>query len=339
MSLPSDSAGPIFDVYGFRFAIHSSSQWAQESLAHDFAFFRTSTAGEARIIEILDEEPKYEHLPACDASVYTPRNVVYRNGATAYLDYNGKGLGIHDTSTGSFRIVSRDPHMLYEAVYLFLLSQIGQYLDRKKLHRIHALGVSLNGRAILALLPMGGGKSTLGAHLLQRPEIKLLSDDSPFVDSKGHLHAFPLHLGLLPNHEGQVPEQHRRMIRRMEFGPKILVNYSYFADRVCASAEPGIVFLGRRSLSPECRIERAGMTAGIRAAVTNCVVGLGLFHGLEFILESSALELASKASVAYSRLTNCLQLLRRSEVYYVHLGRDPETNARCVTEFAHKTFA
>jgi hypothetical protein len=186
---------------------------------------------------------------------------------------------------------------------------------------------------------MGGGKSTLAAHLLQHPEVRLLSDDSPFVDGRGRVHAFPLHLGLLSGSEVLVPEKQRRVVQRMEFGPKVLVNYEYYADRVCASAEPGIVFLGRRSLSAECQIERAGMVAGLRAALSNCVVGLGLFHGLEFILERSAWELVSKLGIACSRLFNCFQLLRRSEIYTVRLGRNPQKNASEVLDFVRKVLA
>ena len=331
--------GAAFDVYGFRFTIQGSSAWAVDSLSQDFAFFRSKPAGGERIIQMMEEEPDYDSLPACEASVYTPRNVVYRNGSALYLDYHGHGLGFHDPADGGFRIVGRDPCLLYEACYLFLLSQISQYLDGRKMHRIHSLAVSLNGRAILVLLPMGGGKSTLGAHLLEHKEIQLMSDDSPFVDATARVHAFPLHLGLLPGGEAKVPEQHRRMVRRMEFGPKILVNYEQFAGQVCPSAAPGIVFLGSRTLSRDCRIEPAGMRAGVRAMISNSVVGLGLYHGLEFILEHSAWELAAKLGIGWSRLANCVRLLRRSQIQYLRLGRDAEANAAAVVDFAGRVLS
>jgi hypothetical protein len=326
----------VFDVYGFRFTVRGSSPCAIESLAKDFAFFQSAPAGQERLIEVLEEEPDYAVPPVCDASICTPRNVVYRNGRMAWLDYHGRGLGMHDSDSGVFRMASRDPHLLYEACYLFLLSEISRYLDKRRLHRIHALATSLNGRAILVLLPMSGGKSTLAAHLLRHEDVRLMSDDSPYVDASGRVHAFPLHVGLVSGAECEAPERHRRTIHRMEFGPKVLVNYEYFADRVCASADPGIVFLGRRTLSPDCRIEPAGMTAGVRAMISNSVVGLGLFHGLEFILERSAWELLAKFNVAFSRLMNCLRLLHRSELRFLHLGRDPEANAAAVVEHSRR---
>ncbi len=327
---------PAFDVYGYRFQVQGSSPAAQENVCQDFAYFRSQPGEGDHVIEILDEDPDYGNAPLCDASIYTPRNVTYRNGTMSYVDYGGRGLGIHDIVNGNFRILSRFPDLSYEAAYLFLLSQIGQFLDSVHLHRLHALAVSINGRSVLGLLPMGGGKSTLAMELLNYPEVRLLSDDSPFIDRDGRAHAFPLRLGLLPGRESEIPRRYQRVLNRMEFGPKILVDYEYFADRVSPVAEPGIVFLGRRTLSEQCRIERAPMMAAIRAVITNSVVGLGLFHGLEFILENSPVELVSRLGTGFSRLQNCLQMLLRSEVYYLHLGRSTENNARTVFEFASR---
>jgi hypothetical protein len=222
---------------------------------------------------------------------------------------------------------------LYEATYLYLLSQIGTFLDGRGLHRIHALGVVVKKRAVLVLLPMGGGKSTLGLHLLEHPEVQLLSDDSPFVDRRGDVFAYPLRLGLLPGSEHAVPPEHRRTVNRMEFGPKHLVNYSYFQNRVIASAAPGLVLIGARTLREDCQIERAGILFGLRSCVANCVVGVGLFQGLEFILRSSPWELLQLAGLGFSRLRNCYRLLRRSRVCVVHLGRNPEVNAKTLLDY------
>jgi hypothetical protein len=334
---PLEGESPSFDVYGYRFRVRSNSEWALDSVCQDFSFFRTAHAhgADGRLVEMVEADPDYSALPSCDAAVYTPRNVVYKIDGRSYIDYSGRGLAVHDPEAGSFRITSRRKDLLYESAYLFLLSQIGQALDQERLHRLHALAVSIRGRAILVLLPMGGGKSTLGGALLEHEEIGLLSDDSPFIDSSGNVRAFPLHLGLLPGQEDSVPPEHRRRIDRMEFGVKHLVNIDFFADRLVANAEPGLVLLGRRTLGEDCRIERAGTVAALRAMVANCVVGLGLFHGLEFILSASPWELASKVSLGASRLNNCMALLRRSESYYLRMGRDVKENARALVAFAN----
>jgi hypothetical protein len=358
----------LLDIYGYRALVTSTSALVLSGIREDFAYFLKEAGAEnsrgAVTIELFDVEPPYGEMPDVKATVFTPRNVSYRSakgtkpcrqtdagtadtagpgvpvlrellrssGNLTFVDYSGKALAIHDRKRGDFRVFSRDPDLLFEAAYLFILSQSGEFVDSHGLHRMHALGVSIQNRAVLVLLPMGGGKSTLGASLLLFPEIQLLSDDSPLIDSKGNVWAFPLRLGLLPGSEGSIPPEKMRTIRRMEFGPKILVNYSYFADRVTARAEPCLLFLGSRSLQNTCTINRASKLSAVLAMVSNCVVGLGLFQGMEFVFQRGWLEVLRKTITAAARLRASLRLIARSEVYHLTLGREPATNATTVVE-------
>jgi len=330
-----------FNVHGFRFSVQGDAEAALDGICEDFRYFSSEPGSKPveTTVELLRERPPFDASPPGDAVIYTPRNVVYRGEGKRYIDYHGRALGILDEAASSLKLYSEDTELLYEAAYLFLLSRIGQGLDQLGLHRLHALGVEVSGRAVLVLLPMGGGKSTLALHLLNLPGVRLLSDDSPWIDRTGRSLAYPLRIGLLPGSEQSIPSQHRRVIHRMEFGPKHLVNFSYFQDRVCASAEPGAVFIGARTLLPECRIEEIGMAAALRPVIANGVIGLGLFQGLEFILQSSTLELFRKTGLGLSRMRNCWRLLQRSQIYRVHLGRDAELNARTVLQFARKLFS
>lgn len=327
----------FLNIYGYHVELRSSCAGALQSLAEDFAFFRSEASGDARIVELFDAEPPYSDMPPLVASVYTPRNVSYRDETSTYIDYSGRALAIHDRVADGFRIYSRDADLLYEAVYLFVLAQSGEFFDSHGLHRVHALGVSIKGRAALVLLPMGGGKSTLGAHLLAWPDIEILSDDSPLIDRGGSIHAFPLRLGLLPGSPHSIPETYLRRINRMEFGPKLLVNYSYFAPRVRSRAEPCIIFLGRRSLSNDCTVTKAGTIAALFAMLPNCVVGMGLFQGMEFLFQRSAGAISAKAIVAWRRLRASFRLIRRSRIYYLTLGRDSAENARMVHDLLERT--
>lgn len=332
-----------FSVYGYRFVLRGNCEFALEGLTEDFAFFAKTKGsqwplgGEVRL-ELVQGTPDYEGLPVCDASIYTPRNVVYRHEGVRILDFGGRGLGTYDGGNRLFRITSEDPQLVYEAAYLFLLSQIGQECDRQGMHRLHALAMSYKGHAILALMPMGGGKSTLGAALLRGSGMSILSDDSPFIDRAGNAHAFPLRLGLLKGREHEVPEEHRRLIQRMEFGPKYLVNYSYFAGRVVARAKPGIVLLGRRTLARQGRLVQASYLTAMKAMTPNMIIGLGLFQGLEYLLERSTGEIAGKAGLGVSRLRNAHALVRASRNFVFHMGRDADANAQCIVELAERLF-
>jgi hypothetical protein len=111
------------------------------------------------------------------------------------------------------------------------------------------------------------------------------------------------------------------------------VNYEFFANRVKASAGPGIVFLGRRSFSDDCRIEPATLGECIRSIIADCVVGLGLFQGVEFVLRHSPLEILGKAGIAWSRFQSARVLFWKSEVYRLVLGRNTALNAETVFDF------
>jgi len=124
----------------------------------------------------------------------------------------------------------------------------------------------------------------------------------------------------------------------MEFEPKVLLNYEYFSHRVTADAKPGLVLLGARTLSPEGRLDRIGFFKGFRAMTANCIVGIGLYHGLEFILSSSPWEILSRFGLVLSRTRNTIRFLRRSRVYKLRLGRSSESNANAVIELATKLF-
>jgi hypothetical protein len=322
---PSTSA--CFDIYGYRVRIDCALPTILSGLADDFAFFASTPTGTEAIITLVEGRPDYTPWTAAKASAYTPRNVAYRVDGLTIIDYSGRGLAIHNTRDGSFHLSSLDRDLLYEAAYLFLLSQSGEALDRVHLHRVHALGICVRGRAALVLLPMGGGKSTLGSALLRHPEVQLLSDDSPLIDRAGNIHAFPLRIGLLPGSESSIPPEQLRTIQRMEFGPKLLVNYKFFADRVAPNAQPALVLLGERSLRDDCILRPASATAAWKAMAANCVVGMGLFQGMEFIFGRSRSEMAAKLAVVGSRASASRALLNRSGVYHLQLGRNIEHNA------------
>jgi len=326
----------LLDIYGYRALVTCACPEALAGIREDFAFFAKGAAADvisdAVRIDLLDADPPYAEVPDVAANVFTPRNVSYRSGDLTFVDYSGAALGIHDRKRGGFRVFSRNCDLLYEAAYLFLLAQSGEYLDARRLHRVHALGVSVQNCAALVLLPMGGGKSTLGSELLRYPEIRLLSDDSPLIDGGGKVWAFPLRLGLMPGSEGNIPRDKFRTIRRMEFGPKLLVNHSYFADRVAAQADAGLLLLGTRSLSNTCEITPASKIAALRAMLGNCVVGMGLFQGMEFVFQRGWAEVFRKSMAAALRLRASLRLIAKSEIYHVVLGRDIEQNGRAVME-------
>ena len=329
----------LLDVYGVTAVVISTVPQLSDEIAEDFAHFRRESLRLPPMLSVRThhQTPPYEHVPARAATVYTPRNVSFHDAGSTYIDYSGRALGILVKESGELNVYSLDIELLYEVAYLFLLSQLSERLDALHLHRIHALGISLDGCGALVLLPMGGGKSTLATQLLRDTRVRMLSDDSPLVTRDGALLGFPLRIGILPGSEtGYAPHQ-LRTVQRMEFGPKLLVRHEFFASRIASMAKPGFLLVGRRSLSDTCRIVHCSRIVALKALIPNCVVGLGLFQGMEFVFNRGAGELFTKVAVAVSRLRNCISLVRKSQAAVIILGRDGEENAATLLRFLEES--
>jgi hypothetical protein len=282
--------------------------------------------------------PDYAQLPALTASVYTPRNICYTHGDATYIDYFGRALAVYDRAHNRVEVTSDSLHLLHEIAYLTILSRVGDALDRKGLHRLHALGVAVEGRAALFLMPSGCGKSTLGLGLMQAgAELELVSDDSPLIGRSGRVLPFPLRIGVLGGPPPGVPEHFVQYMERMEFAPKYLVSMAAFEGSLARGAlKPELVFLAQRSLGPGCSIRRAGFVAGYGACIRHLIVGVGIYQGLEFMLRSSAVDLVKSVPAVLSRAIGAASLLARARVYTLQLGRDPALNVRTILEFLER---
>lgn len=331
-----------FEFYGCSVEVSSPDAGLVEEVRRDFLYFEVpapNRSGRAQLrMELRLEAPVYTGLPSVPATVVTPRNVCFRDGDTVYVDYFGRGLATHERKTGAWAMRSEDADLVHEAAYLFILSAVGQHLDRIGLHRVHALGVRYRGRAILLLLPSGGGKSTMALSLLSEPGFELIGEDTPLIDRRGRVHPFPLRLGVRPDSPPDIPDRYLRTMRRMEFDPKMLIDIEYFRDRLCPPGEvidPDVVLIGQRSLGPTSAIEPLPRRKALNALVKYAVVGLGVYQGLEFLLERGAWELVGKGGIASSRLLASVRLLARAPAYRFQLGRDMPGNTRRLLEFIH----
>jgi hypothetical protein len=201
------------------------------------------------------------------------------------------------------------------------------------------MGVNYRGHGILLLLPSGGGKSTMTLALLEHPDFTLLSEDTPLVDRAGRIHPFPLRLGIRNGSKAEVPGEFRRTLNRMEFDPKTFVDLAFFEHRLSKSVDTSLILVGERNLGEDSGITPLGSRKALKAIVKYLVVGLGVYQGLEFLLERGLWEMAGKTGVAASRMRNGLSLMSKAPSYRFVLGRDTAKNTRTLIEFIERKFA
>jgi hypothetical protein len=323
-----------FDFYGYRVTVKCDDDGVLEDVRRDFSHFRSPPGDESAELEVLSESFPRAHLPRIKVTLQTPRNIVYRDGDVSYVDYFGRALMIGQDKEKTYRIYCTDRDLAHEIAFLTILSQVGQHLDAIRLHRVHALGIEAGGRAVLILLPMGGGKTTLALTLLGSEGIRLLSEDSPLISRSGKVFPFPLRIGVRVGEEpAGIPARYRRTVSRMEFDPKTLIDIEYFREKIGEPSPIGSILLGERWLAGHPFIRPENHRAAIKAFIKNSVVGLGLYQGVEFVLERSALEIFGKAGLALSRFRNSLEVIRRSQVYRFAMGPDVEQNADVLIRF------
>ena len=288
-------------------------------------------------IDMKLESAPWATLPAIKASVITPRNVTFRDGSVTYIDYFGRGLAVLDRHAKTCVMYSNEFDLLREMAYLFLLSTVGQHVDSLKLHRIHAMGVSHNGQGILLLLPSGGGKSTMSLKLLKQDDFALLSEDTPLIDSKGSMHPFPLRLGVRGDKTDEIPAEFQRTFDRMEFDAKTFVDIGFFRHRLGETTPVSMIFVGERNLGDISMIEPLSRRATFNALLKYLIVGLGVYQGLEFLLEEGIWDMTGKLGVFASRTRNGIALMRRVLAFKLVLGRDQERNAETLMKFVRES--
>ena len=331
--MTEDHTTVSFDLYGLGVELRSADGKTVEGIRRDFAYFEAPVEAPQVIIEIFNEKPDYSSLPNLSASIYTLNYVCYMGKELSYTDYHGSGLRVFDSKRGNYQIYSEDSDLRHEIGYLTILAAAGRFLDSRHIHRVHALGISVNGKAALILLPEKGGKTTLALRLLQSEHVKLLSEDSPLITPGGDILPFPLRLGILPGGETDIPSEYMYPVNFMRVGPKILVDVAYYSGKIGTACRPGAIFIGGRTLGCDVRIEPMSRISAGKGFIKNAVVGLGLHQGMEYLLGRNMWDTFGNSRLALSRLRNSLNVLRHSKVYKYSIGHDMEKNQQALLDF------
>jgi len=315
------------DVYGLRINVEGDWPEILEQLRLDFAWFARDVRTADVTVEIRHASPELTEFGELEAAFVTPRNVVFQDHERTVIDYVGQAVAVLDRRTRAFCVTGENPHLVHEAVYLFLLSRIGEHLDAIGRPRVHALGLVGKQGGVAVMLPSGGGKSTLALRALRAEGVCLLSEDSPLLDKRGMLYPFPLRIGVNETDAAVLDGQHVRRIERMEFDPKLLLDVGAFEDRIESEPQPlRHMVLGRRTLGERASLEPIPRRRLAGPLVRECVVGVGLYQGMEFVLQRGMRDVAGKIKPAAVRALCCTMAARGACAWSLRLGRDPDAN-------------
>ena len=199
MDTPPASAAPAtiaFDFYGVGLEVASDAPELLESLRRDFEYFvaRRRRARSACACIARRRRGRASRSAGVDARPRTRSPTT--TAPLRYADYHRRALAIFDFAHDAGELWSEDADLLYEVAYLMaLFARVGERHNHMGIAAVHALGVVLDGRAALVLLPEGGGKSTLALELLRRPRRRPALRRHPLLAGGAAL-AFPTRIGV-----------------------------------------------------------------------------------------------------------------------------------------------
>jgi hypothetical protein len=316
-------------VYGLGIAIEGD--WAEvvDALRLDFAWFVADAPQEGAdvSVSIRRKEPDFDRFREAAATFVTPRNVVYQQPDRTVVDYFGRALSVRDRRTGGLEIEGEDLSIVHEAVYQFLISRLGEHFDSLGLPRLHGLGLAGAQGGVVVMLPSGGGKTTLALRAIRNDDVRLLSEDSPLLDRHGFLHPFPLRIGINATDAAALPPGHVRRIERMELHPKFALELHAFADKIEQEPRPlRHIVIGRRSLGRQAKLEPLPRRAAVPTLFREAVVGVGIYQGMEWVLQRGMRDVLSQSGPFWTRTRNCARGLAGANVWRLTVGRDHDDN-------------
>jgi len=327
------------DIYGLVIQCKTESPDLTAELLRPFAYFQATTATGASVTICVEEaDPPYDTFPSLIAAFATPRNIVYRDGDRKIIDYFGNGVVIQRERDALYQICGTDRNFLVESFYLLILSLLGQFCDQKGLLRIHAMAMSYQNKAVLIMMPQGSGKSTMALALIDEPGFGYISDDDPIFDKKSSILPFPRPIGIL-NRKAieEIPDEYVYKVDRMEFGLKYYVDCDYWKDKTENRPLKDIVLLvGRRILNGTPRIVELSKMKTLKFLIRDAVVGVGLYQGLEFLLNRSTRDTIAKIPVLCRRLMSALRLMRTAKAYQFTLSGVMDENLNALKDFLNK---
>ena len=278
-------------------------------------------------------------VPNVVASMQTLNSVCYDNDGIRYCDYYGDLLVVLDTKNNIAKMYSENISKVHEVSYLLILSRVGKMMDLQGLHKLHAFSISYKDLAIVCMMPMKGGKSTLLMHFLKDSRFKIISDDIPLVNLMGEVIPFPIKIGLsdLPGNLNVFnPEENFYTMDRGHYGKKQLLCLNGFPGRVESierKFKKVLLIEGFRYNSKTSILKEADVFSTFKGLFKHGVIGFGLPMVIEYFWEKGLIDLFAKTRIFFLRFFAFLNLMIRARNMKLFLGKNPQEASEMITKY------
>jgi hypothetical protein len=319
-------------VHGIRTRVSGDQDAVAELAVHFFAFRVPGSVASPDIDVVLRRgEPGMDAPERLVADQVVDRGVVYNRGPVTWVDHFGHATSRYDFDAERGLVAAPKVADLVELGYLMIHSRLGVHLERRGFHRLHCLGLEMNGKAALVLSPSGGGKSRLAFTALLGTDARLLGDDVVLVDRQGLVRGFHSPIGVSDPEQGRRLGAVRAFHRRLH-PTKWMIELDGLRSRLAEGpVRPALVAIARRVSAGESALTPAS-GGELRAALfRDLVIGLGVPQVLEMVARRGARDLARLAPTALRRGRAALALARGARGATLDIGT-PESAVRLLVE-------
>jgi hypothetical protein len=309
-----------------------------EKLREEFHFFISGPLPLVHTqLSILIEAPP--EIPSLVAVKILESCAVYRLGQRQYVDYFGEALIIWDKSENNVTVHGLSKDRAFELSFLVIHSLLGQKLEHSGLCRLHAVAVSINDLNAVIMLPSKGGKSTLLAHLLENPEVKIISDDMPLCDRLGRIYAFPSKISLDEKPlSGFLAGLNWHEFVRHNHPRKWTASLAQLKTRLSDHCENNrsILISGYRLSKGPSILTEVSKWRMLGPMLEHMIIGVGLPQVIELFLSFKFSDIFKMAYHFSQRSICAFGLIRRSRCYHFYLGPDKAYNSQLLMDLMYE---
>ena len=237
---------------------------------------------------------------------------------------------VYDKQSETAYFYGTDQPLLYEKIYLFIMSRIGEFQESDGILRIYGFAISFNQKTIIGLAPSGGGKSTLCSSLIKSEKVKLYSEDVVLIDEHLLLKTNKHRLSFVENLNNQDNTKLTRTFKRSGRPDKTLLHVDAIKDiwAIQPSLPTDIVSL-RFTREKDSSFVPLGKFGLFKLLVRDLVIGYGLPQVVEFFLVNGLLSIIQKIPLVFKRLMLAIKLTFkcRGVIFYQSITQDNNYNS------------
>jgi hypothetical protein len=334
------------NFYGAFAIVESENHQLLNIIEKDFYFFKCRS----EIVEpkntfqlkVINQNAPENFIPEIQTTTQSLSSLSFDLADNRYNDYYGELISKINFTKNEAVLYSDNFNKLHEVAYLIILSRVGKKLDLMGYHKLHAFAVAFGDIAVVCMMPMKGGKSTLLMELLKDPRAKMISDDIPLIDRHGNLIPFPIKIGLDKfNNEIEVenPEENIYQMHRSQYGTKTLISIKGIKDKIVSPTQK----YRKVILIEAFRINSAHSYLGVptwlksfKGLFKHGIIGFGLPMVMEYFWENGLYDFMIKTTIFLSRLQSFFIFSLRTTRLRLHLGKRPDKAAKEILYFVEK---